>query len=222
MKLYKGDCLEILKTIEDNSIDVSFTSPPYNSKRHKKYERDTDDKKQYYEFLCDFTNELLRVTKKYVIINIQTNYYNKKDVYKFIGRYCEEIQRIIIWEKTNPTPSRPNYLTNSYEFFIIMSQENMIKINSNYMKDVIEYPINNNHIKGHGAIMNKDVCHKILTELSNENDLVLDCFMGSGTTGVVCKEINRKFIGIEIDDKYFEIAKERINSIVEYEQMSLF
>ena len=48
--------------------------------------------------------------------------------------------------------------------------------------------------------------------LSNENDTVLDCFMGSGTTGVACKELNRNFIGIELDEKYFEISKERIES----------
>jgi site-specific DNA-methyltransferase (adenine-specific) len=46
---------------------------------------------------------------------------------------------------------------------------------------------------------------------SSEKETILDCFMGSGTTGVACKNLNRKFIGIELDEKYFEIAKERIN-----------
>ena len=183
-----GDCFKIIKTMRDDSVDVSFTSPPYNSIRHKKYKNYNDDVDDYFKFLCNFTNELLRITKKTIIINLQTNYYNKKDIYKYIGKYCEEITRVIIWKKTNPTPSSMRHrLTNSYEMFLIFSKNGIVSTNSVFMKDVIEYPINSFRIKGHKAIMNKEIADLFIKEFTNENDIVLDCFMGTGTTGISCK-----------------------------------
>lgn len=70
--------------------------------------------------------------------------------------------------------------------------------------------VTNSNIKGHPAPFPLSLPSDHIKSWSNENDLVLDCFMGSGTTGVACKNLNRKFIGIELDEKYFEIAKKRI------------
>ena len=208
-----GDCLEIMKIMKDNSIDVSFTSPPYNSIRHKEYKNYTDDLKNYYLFLCKFTDELLRITKKTIIINLQANYYNKADVYKYIGNYCDKITRIVIWNKSNPTPARKNRLTNSYEYFLIFSKEHNVVINSIFMRDVIDFPINSQKIKEHKAVMNNDVADLFIREFTDEKDTILDCFMGSGTTGLSCKKYNRNFIGIEIDEEYFNLAKNRIESL---------
>lgn len=57
-----------------------------------------------------------------------------------------------------------------------------------------------------------ELCEYLIKTYTNENDIVLDNCMGSGTTGVACMNLNRKFIGIELDEKYFEVAKERINN----------
>lgn len=65
----------------------------------------------------------------------------------------------------------------------------------------------------HPTIKPLNIIENLVINSSNENDVVLDCFMGSGTTGVACKKLNRKFIGIEIDEKYFEIAKNRIEEV---------
>lgn len=214
VKLINGDCLIELKKMGEESVDISFTSPPYNSVRHKKYKNYSDDINDYYLFLCKFTDELLRITKKTIIINVQTNYYNRPDVYKYIGKYNEEISRIIIWNKSNPTPSSMQHkLTNAYEFFIIFSKEKNVTINSIFMKDVINFPINSQKIKGHKAVMNSDVSDLFIREFSNKGDIVLDCFMGSGTTALSCKKYERDFIGIEIDDEYFAIAKKRIEEL---------
>lgn len=217
-ELINGDCFNEFKKIKNESIDVSFTSPPYNSIRYKKYKNFEDKTSNYFKFLCNLTNELLRVTRKYIIINLQTNYYNKHDIYKYIGEYCNDISRIIIWNKQNPTPSSMQHrLTNSYELFIIFSKIESVKINSIFMKDVIEYPINSKSKYNHKAIMNSDVSDLFIREFTNEEDTILDCFMGMGTTGISCKKYNRKFIGIEIDKEYFESAKERIeNQLEEY------
>lgn len=221
VKLINGDCLIELKKMEEESVDISFTSPPYNSVRHKKYKNYSDNIDNYYSFLCKFTDELLRITKKTVIINVQTNYYNRPDVYKYIGKYNKDITRIIIWNKSNPTPSSMQHrLTNAYEFFIIFSKEGSVKINSVFMKDTIDFPINSQKIKGHKAVMNSDVADLFIKEFSNKGDVVLDCFMGSGTTALSCQKYERDFIGIEIDEEYFVIAKKRIEELKK--QSSIF
>ena len=69
-------------------------------------------------------------------------------------------------------------------------------------------------VKNHPAVFPLDLAKDHILSWSNEGDVVLDPFMGSGTTGVACKELNRNFIGTELDENYFNIAKERINDIV--------
>ena len=208
--LKKGDCLEIMKEMPDKSIDIAFTSPPYNRKRNDKYANYNDTIDDYYKFLCDFTNELLRVTKKYTIINLQKNYYNKQEVFKYIGNYASKIVEIIVWGKTNPMPASSCNITNAYEFFIVLSDK-PLKSNTTYTKNLIMTAVNSDTtLKEHRAVMKQEVSDWFIEKFTSENDIVLDCFMGTGTTGVSCGKYNRNFIGIEIDDKYFEIAKERV------------
>jgi len=219
--IYNNNCIDVLKNIKCEEIDVCFTSPPYNSIRHKKYKKYDDNLKDYYHFLCEFTDELLRITKKTVIINIQTNYYNRADVYKYIGKYNKEITRIVIWNKSNPTPSSLRHkLTNAHEYFFIFSKKKNVTINSVFMKDVIEFPINSIKIKGHNAVMNSKISDLFIEEFTQIGDTVLDCFMGSGTTGISCLKLSRNFIGIEIDEDYFQIAKKRLNELIENIQIS--
>ena len=87
------------------------------------------------------------------------------------------------------------------EFYI-----NRQKIDNN----IWEFAVSQNKTK-HPAVFPLELPLRHIKSWSNENDIVLDPFMGSGTTGVACKELNRNFIGIELDDKYFEIAKNRID-----------
>lgn len=224
-KVYNVDCFELFEKMQDNSVDCVFTSPPYNSKRFSKYESFDDNYNDYFAFLKNFILQSLRVSKKYVIVNIQTNYYNKVDVYKIIGEFAKEIQRIVIWNKTNPAPSSLQHrLTNAYEFFIILSKKETVKCNSHFMRDVVTFPVNTKRVSGHFAIMNKNVCELFIREFTKENDIVFDPFMGSGTTAIVCKENKRQFIGSEIERDYYNIAIERIRGVKneKYLQTSLF
>lgn len=70
-EVYVGNCLDLLKQMEDNAVDVTFTSPPYNRKRNDKYQEYDDTLPDFYTMLVEFTNECLRVTKRDVIVNIQ-------------------------------------------------------------------------------------------------------------------------------------------------------
>ena len=211
--LRQGDCLELMKDIPDKSIDIAFTSPPYNRKRNDKYKNYNDVIEDYYGFLCNFTDEIIRITKGYVFVNLQKNYYNKKDVFKYIGKYAQKIVEIIIWEKTNPMPASGKNITNAYEMFMVLS-DTPLKSNTTYTKNTITSSVNSDTtLKEHRAVMKQEISDYFIEKFTNENDIIIDPFMGTGTTGVSCKKYNRSFIGIELDEKYFEIAKERIEKI---------
>lgn len=210
-KIYNEDCLIGMKRIPDKSVDHSFTSPPYNRKRNDKYNNYDDTKDDWYEFMSQVIKELLRVTRGYVFFNIQKNYYNKGDVFKLIGEHSEQIQEIIVWNKTNPTPSSNGGITNAYEFILVLG-EKPLKANKNYTKNVITTSVysENPYKDIHRAVMKPQLASMIISNFTNEGDVVLDCFMGLGTTAIACIDANRKYIGFELDEGYCKISLDRI------------
>ena len=208
--LINDDCFQALKGIDDKSVDYVLTSPPYNRKRNDKYSEYDDNINDYYTFLLTITDILLEKTIKHIFMNIQANYYNREDVYKYIGHYADKIQNIIIWEKTNPMPASGNNITNAYEYIIVLGNE-PLKSNATYTKNHITTNICRNEFhKVHKAVMNQELSDWLIEKFTKEGDIILDPFMGTGTTGVSCKKYNRKFIGIELVEKYFKIAEERL------------
>ncbi len=125
----------------------------------------------------------------------------------------------IIWIKSNPIPQirKKNYRS-AHENIIWFARYNEKKVPFTFnfitqqeMKNIFEYPIlGGNERWQHPTQKPLELIKKLVLIHSNKNDLVLDPFMGSGTTCVACKELNRKYIGIEIDKKYFNIAKKRL------------
>ena len=214
--IYNIDCFDGFKKLEDKSIDHTFTSPPYNRKRNDKYEHHNDCIDDYFGWLCNVIDECLRVTKGFVFFNIMKNYYNKQDVFKLIGKYSEQIVEIVIWEKINPLPANGNNITNAYEFFIVFGNS-PLKSNTTYTKNIISTAVNSEMTSEHKAIMKEDVADWFIKKFTNEGDLILDCFMGAGTTAIVCKYLKRDFIGFEIQKEYVELSERRI-----YESLGLF
>lgn len=215
----QGDCISELKKMDDNSVDVSFTSPPYNRIRNDVYDHYDDTMLDYFSFLVNVTDEMLRVSKKQVIVNIQTNHFNKIDVYRYIGQYAKNIKGIVIWEKSNPQPGnnpRPDgtySVTNAYEYFFIMGDNGREFRANGRVKNIITTSINSEHFKGHGAVMKKEVCDWFIEHFTTENDTVLDPFMGCGTTALSCINHNRNYIGYELVKEYCDIAESRIKGI---------
>ena len=148
-----GDCLEVLKSMEDNSVDVCFTSPPYNDIgtnnedvaiaddggcSHKKY-LFVETRKDWFEWMCEVIDETRRVSKKYVLLNVQGLKNNRKDVYKLIGHYAKHIHDIVIWYKPNGLPtSTPHKLSNTYEFLIIKKCDGVkgVDVQSKFYRNV--------------------------------------------------------------------------------------
>lgn len=215
IKLIQGECLQEMDKLisEGVKVDYSFTSPPYNRKRNDKYSNFDDRNENWFLFNSQVIDKLLLLTKNYVFYNLQANYYNREDVYKIIGKYSNKIRDIHIWEKSNPMPASGNSITNAVEYFLILGDYSL-KSNRTYTKNIITTSVNSNMPKNHKAVMNQKISDYFIETFTKENSLILDCFMGLGTTGISCKKTNRNFIGIEINGEYYSIAKKRIDNTI--------
>ena len=114
--------------------------------------------------------------------------------------------RMIEWIKTNPMPLNQsvNYLTNASEIAILGVKGGKPTFNSKYDKGIYEYPIQNGKKRFHPTQKNIKLFEELIKKHSNENDLIVDTFLGGGTTAIACKNTNRKFIGSEISKEYYD------------------
>ena len=229
-----GDCLEALRQMEDCSVDVTFTSPPYNDSgkterdvqtlRHIKYEY-VESRSDWFEWQCDVIDELLRVTRRQVLYNIQPILNNKKDVFRLMGRYADRIDQVLTWYKPNAQPQHyPHRIANFYEWVWVFRCKDFDKlyVNSNGYTNVIVQNINSNrdYCDKHRALMSTPFADEIIREFTQKGEMVLDPFMGLATTGLSCVKQGRRFTGIEIHPPYYQIALERMER--EASQASLF
>lgn len=222
MKLLQGDCLELMKDIQDNSIDCIITDPPY--KLNKTTGSSTSsgmsekwggmlkagDKNANMINTISFDSwlpELYRIASEQSHIYIFTNDKNLNDLISCALKNKFKLHNILIWKKNNITPNR--WYMKNCEFIIFLRKG---KSRPLYNKSASHFfEINNIRNKIHPTQKPVELIEELIKNSSKEGDTIFDLFMGSGTTGVACKNINRDFIGMELDDKYFEVAKERIN-----------
>lgn len=215
-EIYLGDCLKLCKDLPDKSITSCFTSPPYNRIRDDTYEEYHDNLTDYKKMLTHITREMLRICKGNVIINIQSNAFNKKEVNEWKGIFKENIVGDVVWVKRNPQPAG-NYresegdwsVTNAYENFYILRDGTDEFRAYEKITNVIITNVNEKHIRGHGAIMKEEVADHFIKSFTRKGDVVIDPFMGTGTTAISCKKLGRQYIGFEIAEKYWAIAKAR-------------
>lgn len=238
IKLLNGDCLELLKTIPDNSINMVLTSPPYNMNlriRNGKYcsrqivkELTTkyanfDDNlpmDEYFEFNKNVIDECLRVSDL-VFYNVQFLTGNKPALFKLIGHFHDKLKEFIIWDKCNAQPAIGRGVMNSqFEVLLVFQNskpESRAFDNCNFDRGTLSNLWNIKRgkklNKEHGAVFPDELAEKVILNFTKPGQTVLDPFMGTGTTGVVCKRLERDFIGIEMDMDYFNFSKERIESI---------
>ena len=211
MKLILGDCITEMQKMDSSCVDMVFTSPPYNRKRNDKYQSFDDSIDDYLGFLVASIDEMLRVSRGPVFFNIQKNFYNKIDVFKLFGHYAEQIYDVFIWGKSQPIPANGGKsITNAYEFIICFG--NNVRSNRIYTKNHFVTG-NAKMTKQHRAMMHPEVADLFIQDFSSEGQTVLDPFMGMGTTAISCLKFNRKFIGIEIAQEYFDHAKANIQMV---------
>lgn len=224
--LHLGDSYEVIKKISDSSVDLILTDPPYNLSPYStgnikmKWRKDINndvaewDKK---EFLPkDWVNEFKRILKPDGNIFVFTSY-------NLLGKWHEAFDsefdtfQFMVWHKTNPVPKihRAGFL-NSCELIVCMWNKGH-KWNFSNQKDMhnfVESPIcmglerwKSPH---HPTQKPIKVLEHVIRLASKEGDVVFDPFMGVGSTGIAALKLNRKFIGIEVDEKYLKAAETRI------------
>jgi site-specific DNA-methyltransferase (adenine-specific) len=251
-----GDCLEVMKTIPDNLVDLTVTSPPYDNLRTyngnieqwnfdkfkaiaKELYRVTDDGGVVVWIVADATIKGSETGTSFrqalwfmdCGFNLHDTMIWSKPSFTAVGtlktRYASTFEYMFIFSKGrpktfNPIKDRKNKTAGSKIDGNIRQADGSFKRMSGGGKKVLaefghrynvwNMPVVVGNKTGHPAPFPEQLAKDHIISWSNEGDTVLDCFMGSGTTGKMAVLNNRKFIGIELDEGYFKIAKERIEN----------
>lgn len=241
-KIYNESCLETLKRIPNNFVNAVITSPPYNmnlrirkgeycsrqivKELSTKYEGFSDNIpiKEYNAFHTEVLKELLRVSNL-VFYNVQIVTGSKRSIFKMIGDFNEKLKDIIVWDKKHAEPAIQSQVLNRRTELILVF-ENDYPISRQFrsavfkrgtLSDIWQIGKNRkkkrNDSKTHGAAFPEELVTTILNNFTKAEDIIYDPFLGTGTTAVVAKKLNRRFIGSEILKDYYKIAQKRIREV---------
>jgi DNA modification methylase len=217
IKLIQGDCLEVMKSIPNKSVDLVLTDPPYNIARNNNFSTmgraGIDFGKWDKGFdLFSYIDQVSRVLNKdgsFVVFNAWKNLGAIADYAESQGFDTKDMIRL---EKSNPMPrNRDRRYITDYECAVWFVKKGAKWIfnrqDEKYQRPKFVFGIESGL---HPTQKNLGLMKELVKIHSNQGDTVIDPFMGSGTTGLACKNLGRKFIGIEQDANYFEIASKRI------------
>ena len=249
-----GDCVMLMKTLPDNCIDLTVTSPPYDNLRNYNNESNWN-----FDVFKQVAKELFRITKPggvvvWVVGDATIKGSETGTSFRQALFFMEcgfNLHDTMIWKKTNPIPLTHNRYEQHFEYMLVFSKGspktfNPIKIpcatkgqirnrkksnkeegsavrnrdevtitkDKKIKGNVWEMPVSNTKFN-HPAIFPEQLAQDHILSWSNEGDIILDPFAGSGTTCMAAKKIGRDFIGIEKEPDYVAIAEARIKSIPE-------
>ncbi len=233
--IMKGDCNDCLPLLESNTIDLILTDPPYNlgNFMHKRNTNIVKMRKNHFAYsgwdnlaqedwiveMDSFFKESNRLLKKGGALLLFMSLMKVETIVKLAEKHKFYYKTTGVWHKTNPIPRNMNlHFVNSTEGWIYFINEKTTGTFNNHgavIHDFIETSLTSQKEKKFGKHPTQkpvSVMSHFTKLLSNEYDVVLDPFMGSGSTGVSCKLNNRQFIGIEIDKKNFNLSKNRITN----------
>jgi site-specific DNA-methyltransferase (adenine-specific) len=224
MKLYNKDCLEVLNRLEDNSIDLLITDPPYPVTSRGSagnsggmMQKDVNKKGKVFQFndiKCeDYAPEFFRILKDGSHCYVMTNHVNLINMLNTFTNCGFHFIKCLIWNKGNKIMGQ--YYMSQFEYILFFRKGKGVKINNCGTSDILSIPNkkkkDENGKNLHDTEKPVELMEILVGNSSKENDTVIDPFMGIGATGVACKNLNRDFIGVELDEHYFNIAKDRIN-----------
>ena len=232
VSLKNGDCIKILKKLKPKSVDLIFADPPYNlsGKTHltvksgkpvQGFKGDWDVVKNNAEFSEEWITECIRVLKDDGTIWISGTLHNHPIIGVTLKKLGLWILNDIVWFKPNATPLlQTTRLAPSIELIWLAAKTKKYYFDYDLAKEINGgkqmrnmWQINaQRHKTEHPTEKPEILLERIIKIGSKKGAVILDPFMGSGTTGVIAKKLGRKFIGIEKDKKYFEGAKLRITN----------
>jgi modification methylase len=228
-----GDCLSELKKIESNLIDCIVTSPPYNKKGligkvkpgnqvWKKFNIDYNSygdnlsEEDYHQWMIDILNEMYRIIKPdgSIFFNHKPRRHRNKVHLPtdFICKSKLDVYQLIIWNRLSSPNIRKDVLLPCTEhiYWLVKGKPKVFKnqIDNKFHSEV--WNISPERNSKHPAPFPEKLVENCILLTTEENDLILDPFMGYATTGIVANKFNRDFFGIEIDLEYFEVSKKRL------------
>ena len=217
-KLYQGDCLEIMGGIKDKSVDLIVTDPPYlmeyQSNRRKKEDRFDKIKndKGNYMLIQDYLEECHRIMKDNTAIYCFCSWHNI-DFFKNEFEKHFKLKNILVWNKNNHgTGDLKGSYAPKHEF-ILFGHKGRTLLREKRIADVIDCPKISSNKLTHPTEKPQDLLEIFIKQSSDVGSIIFDGFMGTGSCGIAAKKLNRNFIGIELDEKYFNIAKNRLENI---------
>ena len=222
--LMQGDCLERMKEIPDGSVDMVLTDPPYILSTSKGGGMMGKEGRTFMEDM-DVSLKVGIDTKSYLkgLVRLFKNkesfcgvfFCSNKQLVDYL-QFAEENNYqygVGVWHKSNPAPLCNFKYLNDIEYWVYIKGKNS-KIGGSYSSKSMVYSSQRNTKESkefnHPTVKPQQLLEKFLINHTTDKSVVLDTFMGSGSTGVACKNLSRKFIGIEMDQGYFNTAKERI------------
>ncbi len=223
-----ADFADFLRGIQPGSIDLLLTDPPYTISRKTGFKSLGTKSVARFAVEMDFgewdqspidLNELSRLSYRGLRSGGTAIIFY--DVWK-LSHLAEAMTsagfkqlRLIEWMKSNPVPlnSKRNYLTNSREIAVLGVKGSKPTFNSEYDAGVYQYPIPNNGKRFHPTQKPLDMFRELVEKHSNPGDLVVDPFVGSGTTALAAVELGRKFAGCDSDESYVQVASERLAAL---------
>ena len=238
-----GDSLDVLRELPNSCIDLIVTSPPYNFGMDYQDTDDMSVWNEYFDNLFTIFDECIRVLVYggRFIVNVQPCFSDYVPTHHIISNYFMNKKMIwkgeVIWDKRNYnckytawgswcSPSNP-YLKYTWEFVEVFSKGDIKKygqskgseINPDQFKEwvVAKWEISPEHNMkkyGHPAMFPEALAYRIINLWSFRDDVILDPFCGAGTACVAAKKSNRKYLGIDISEKYCETAKDRLHQIL--------
>lgn len=232
-----GDAINYMQQLSDNCVDFIISDPPYNlgvfmKKRGTNMNKLRDghfaasgwDNLQFEEWTKQmdvFFGECHRVLKKKGNLILFMSIIKVETLINLAQSHGFYYKTVGVWHKTNPLPRNMNLqFINSTETWIYLVNDGTTGTFNNKGKAIHDFietsTINNNERKfgKHPTQKPIGLLNHFIEILTNEGDIVLDPFMGSGTTGVSCKKLNRKFLGIELNEGYFNLSKKRIEETI--------
>jgi site-specific DNA-methyltransferase (adenine-specific) len=219
-KIYQGDCLEVMKQIEDGSIDLIVTDPPYlisyktnyrNDKKHdfcSEIENDNNPK-----LIKDYISECYRIMKNNTAMYMFCSF-DKVEFFKTELQKYFKIKNMIIWVKNNWTAGDLTAQFGKQYEIIFLVNKGRKTFNGKRITDIWNFSRICGKKQLHQNQKPEELIKQCILKHSNENEIVFDGFMGSGTTAVACINTNRNFIGIELDENCCKIAEARIKKVV--------
>ena len=233
--IYLGDCYDLIKQIPDKSVDLIYTDIPYliedggcsKSELSLRIRRVQKQEIEDIRHSIDYSifDELCRVMK-YIYIYIWCSKEQMLDIMNYFIKKKKCRFNLLVWCKTNPTPMTNNVWLPDVEYCFCFKELGAPRYNDGYnLKSKYYVSAKNKTDKdlyGHPTIKPLELVKRHILHSTQENDIVLDPFCGSGTTLKACKDLNRQYIGFEINPKYYQIAVDRLNNLNQRGEYSLF